>query len=77
MNEYEIGGICVKMTDDQAAAWNEGDMRPELYEGARAYLTRPTNSYDEYDLSEILRMDSYPEGLEALEGNSANLIRIR
>lgn len=76
-SEYEIGGICVTMTAAQAAAWNDGDVRPDIYTGAKAYLTRPVNSYDEYDLAEVLRMDTLPAGLEALEGNSANLIRIR
>ena len=76
-HEYEIGGICVTMTAAQAAAWNDGDMTPDTYAGAVAYVTRPVNSYDEYDLAEVLRMDTLPAGLEALEGNSANLIRIR
>ena len=33
-NTYEIGGTCVTMTADQAAAWNRGNITREICEGA-------------------------------------------
>lgn len=76
-NEYEIGGICVRMTEQQAAAWNAGDTNPAHYRRAWVYLPEPGNQSSAWKLSDLLRMDAYPAGLEALEGNPANLIRIR
>lgn len=74
-NEYEIGGIVCRMTEAQAAAWNAGDTNPAHYRRAWVYLPEPGNQSSAWKLSDLLRMDAYPAGLEALEGNPANLIR--
>ena len=41
-NTYEIGGTCVTMTADQAAAWNRGNITREICEGA--YVSVPCRS---------------------------------
>jgi hypothetical protein len=33
-NEYEIHGYSVRMTEDQATAWNDGDLSAETLKGA-------------------------------------------
>jgi hypothetical protein len=37
-HRYEIGGICVRMTESQAAAWNAGFIDADIMRGALAHI---------------------------------------
>jgi hypothetical protein len=72
-NEYEIHGYSVRMTEDQATAWNDGDLSAETLKGA---VISP-NADDWVDLWSAINDDggSVTPLSDELNGYPANLIR--
>jgi len=91
INEYEIGGICVRMTADMAGRWNTGSWTDADDVAARVGLP------DQYEQGSSLRdgevvihsprlvkssreitmKEAFDRGLheEYMEGKTANLVR--
>ena len=74
---YEIGGISCKMTYDQAASWNAGDLTAEKLAGATIHLPSAMTDgngrvFPIWDFIETI----HPEIYEAqMKGMPANRVR--
>ena len=59
---YEIGGICVNMTEDQAAAWNRGDVTKEILAGAYVSLGKRSHNLPYEDFVDLWQYIGGDEG---------------
>lgn len=90
INEYEIGGICVRMTAEMAERWNAGDWTdaddlsarvgiPGRYEQGSSLRDGDVVMHDPRRVKaseEITMKEAFVRGLhEYMEGMPANLVR--
>ena len=58
--KYEIGGVCVRMTADQAQAWNDGDVTAESMAGATVAIPGRVGSSSRLVDGEVVVEDGLP-----------------
>jgi len=78
MATYEIGGVCVSMTEDQAATWNRGDLTDEAMAGATVSIPRRSRDLpyeDVVPLATVVNKDLEGMYSRYMEGMPANLTR--
>lgn len=86
LNRYEIGGVCVEMTEAQAARWNAGDTTEHDLDTVRASLPdryevlpsgnsgRMVEASSTITLRRATNESLSPETASMMDGMPANLI---
>jgi hypothetical protein len=72
MARYEIGGMCVDMTEGAAKRWNSGDATTHDLAKSRVFIPRAGNQCDAISLRRATNSRLAPEVAVQLFGMPAN-----
>jgi hypothetical protein len=72
--DFEIGGVHVVMTANQASRWNEGNVTNHDLDSVRVFIPQPVNDYREITLRRATNEKLEPEISEMMHGCEARQI---
>ena len=72
--KYEIGGVSVEMTQEQADRWNGGESTERDLDDAVVSIPEPQLQSRQVSLRRATNADMEPEVAAMIDGNPANFI---
>ncbi len=73
--QYEIGGVCVEMTQAQADRWNIGDTTERDLNSVTVAIPEPQNQARYITLRRATNARLEPQIADMMDGMPANLVR--